>query len=461
MSEAPGDSGPGLRGRIRSGAKAQLFANSVRIAIQLGGITVLLPLWGLERYGEWLIITAVPTYMAFSDLGFFSAASNDMVMAEARGERDHARDVFRATARGAAAVLTLLAAILAALAWTLPLPELLNLGMSETTAATAVTLLGFNTLLIGIGTLLYGGFTAAGHYGDGAATLAGVTLCEFAAVVVTVAIGGNPALAAASMLFVRTLGTALMYHRMRRRAPWLSLGRPVGKPRVLKRLTKPALAATVFPTGLAINIQGTLVLIGVVAGPAAAAVFGTVRTISRIVIQVLGSIFAVVAPEFAKAFAAQDYELLRRLHRRACQAALWVCLPIVAFLAVFGVALIEALTGGRVEVTGGLLYVFLAATALDVLWYTSFAVLFSTNRHQRIAVVFLIAYVLALPLTYALHELWGLTGAALALALLEAFMLVAVLRQSLPAAHDRLGPWLRVLVTPPRPSALRAQLRGT
>ncbi len=84
-----------------------------------------------------------------------------------------------------------------------------------------------------------------------------------------------------------------------------------------------------------------------------------------------------------------------------------------------------------------------------MLWLTSLAVLFGTNRHQRAAVHYLVASVIALPIAYVMLEAWGLDGAALALVLLESYMLVVVLRQALPAAHDTLRGWLGALIRPP------------
>lgn len=451
---------PDLRSRVVSGAKAQLFNNLVRVAIQVGSIAVLLPVWGLERYGEWLILYSFTAYFTYTDLGYFAAARYDMIMAVGKGDRAHALDVFRAVSRGVGAALAVLAIALPLIAWAVPLTSWFNLeNMGEGTAGATVVLLGIDTLLISSSGLLAGGFACAGRYGEGQFWIALIGLVEFAALVALVVATKDPAAAAASMLITRTVGTAAMYLAMRRRAPWLSLGRPIGTPRVLKRLTRPALASAGMPAGVALNVQGMVVIVGVAIGPAASAVFSTVRTLSRIVIQLLSSISSVLAQEFSRAFGEDDRDLLRMLHRRGCRLALWATAPIVLFLAIWGTDLLRIWTSGKVDPSDGLLYLFLAATAVDSLWYASFAVMYSTNRHQRIALIFVVVSILTLPLAWAFLELWELEGAALALLISEVLMLVVVLQQSIPAAFDRLRPWLANVLRPPTPALIKAVIR--
>jgi O-antigen/teichoic acid export membrane protein len=452
--------GISMRRRVLMGAQSQVAANLVRVVVQLVGVAILAPTWGLQLFGEWLIMTALPSYLAFSDLGFFAAARFDMVMAVGRGDRELALGVFQAVSRGVTKVFAALVLLLPAIAVLTPLTTVLNLStITEFEASWIFVVLGFDTLLISYATLLYGGFACEGRYGEAVMIMAAITLIEFVGLAAAALLGFGPAVAATAMLAGRAIGTAWMYRAMRRRAPWLKWGKPTGSPQVLKRLTSPALASAALPTGLAFNIQGTLVLVGIAAGPASAAVFSIYRTVSRVVIQLLDSISSVVAPEFAKAYGEGNIPLLRTIHRRGCQLAVWVSVPLLAFLAVFGPKLVEVWTQGTVHGEETLLYLFLAAAGIDALWYTSMAVLFSTNRHQRVTAIFVIACAVNLPLTYVFLEVWGLDGAGSAQVLLEVFMLFVVLRRSLPAAYDNFSSWLRAVLRPPVSLATLTSLR--
>jgi O-antigen/teichoic acid export membrane protein len=450
-----------LRERVVRGTRGQLVSHAARVLAQVASVSVLIASWGLHRYGDWVILSAIPTYLAFSDIGFTGAATNEMTMAAGRGDHDRARSVFQAVSAALLGVLAVLAVALPLVALTVPLGQVLNLStLSESSAAWTFVVLGFDTLFTVYAGLLYGAFASGGHYGDGAMLMALTMLGEFGALALIALAGGGPPLGAVGMLIVQVTGTIVMYAAMRRRVPWLRLGRPPKLRTTLRPLLSPALAAGALPGALTVNMQGMILVIGIAVGPAGAAVFSTLRTMSRAVIQLVSSVQSVVIPEIARAFAADEGNLLRALHRRGCQIAFWLSLSMVAGLALFGGSVLHVWTSGKVGKSGPLLYLFLIATVVDSLWYTSLAVLYATNRHQRVAGYYMLASVLSLPLAYGLLQVWGLSGAGTALLVAEVFMLFPVLHQSLPAAQDRPRAWLGAVARPPLTPAMLAQLRA-
>jgi O-antigen/teichoic acid export membrane protein len=441
--------GHGLRERLISGGRAQIFGHAVRVVIQVGGVAIFTAVWGLHLYGEWLVLAAVPLFIAFSDLGFVTAAVNDMVMAVGRDDRARARAVLAAITRLLWWVAAAMAVVLPLATAIIPLTSLLNLStIGEFTASWTILALAFDTLIFIYASLLYGGYACEGRYGDGALAIALIALFEFCALAVAVVAGGDPAVVATAMLGARALGTVAMYAVLRRRSPWLWEASE-RSPGLLRSLLSPALASGAFPVALGLNVQGMVLMIGIAAGPVSVAIFSTLRTLSRAVIQLVASVNAVVSPEISTAYAAGDAELLRMIHRRGCQVAVWSAAALVSVLAVFGPEILDFWTSGTIDTGGALLYMFLGLSVLSSFWYTSAAVLIATNRHQRIAIDYVIASLVTLPIGYVLLEAMGLEGPALALIGLEAWMTVAVLRRALPAAHDTLGGLLRAIRTPP------------
>lgn len=441
---------PGLRQRMVRGAQAQVVGHVVRVIVQVGGVAILAGIWGLNLYGEWLILTAIPTYLTFSDTGLFAAASNEMIMLVARDERKQALEVFRSVSTAVSMGFVAISVALVAFAIAAPLDAWFHLStIDEVDASAILVILGLNTLVMCYAGVLFGGFASEGRYGEGGMAIAGVTLAEFCGLAGVVIAGGGPVLGAAAMFVARGFATVTVYFLMRRRVPWLSIGKPETLLTTLKPLISPAFGAAAFPLALALNVQGMVIMLGVVVGPASTAIFSTVRTASRVVIQLLASVFSVISPELSRAYAQNNAALLRTLHRRGCQAAIWLAAPVLAVLAVFGGPIIDVWTSGHVQVQGALLYLFLIVAGLDSLWYTSLAVIWARNMHQRVALYYVLASVAVLPIAYGLLKLWGLDGAALALVLLEVFMMVVVLREALPAAHDTLRGWLGSIVRPP------------
>jgi O-antigen/teichoic acid export membrane protein len=451
MSQLP------IRQRLVRGAQAQLASHAVRFLVQVGGVSILASQWGIHLYGEWLILFAVPSYLAFSDIGLFSAASSEMIMRVARGDRDGARDVFQAASIAVTLLLALVAVVLVGLVSLAPVRSWLHLHiLSGFSVGWVLVALGLDTFLIAYAGILNGGFSCEGRYGEAGFAIAVIALVEFASLATVVLLGAGPVGAATAMLLARLAGTGCMYVVLRRRVPWLRLGRPRRVWAIVRPLLSPALASGALTAALALNVQGMVLLIGVISGPVAVAVFSTLRTLSRVVIQLLTSIFVVITPELSKAFAEGDTDRLRALHRGGCQAAVWIAAPMLVVLAVFGPAIVHTWTAGAISAHGTLLYMFLTIAALETLWTTSFGVMYARNRHQRLALLYLLSSAAALPLAAVLLRAWGLPGAALSIVLLEIFMLAVTLREALPAAHDTLLGWALALL---RPSVLSELIR--
>src|ERR1700723_947411 len=63
--------------------------------IQLIQVPVFLHFWSVPLYGEWMIVNSIPSYLAFSNIGFGSVAGNEMTMLTSAGDREGALRVFQ------------------------------------------------------------------------------------------------------------------------------------------------------------------------------------------------------------------------------------------------------------------------------------------------------------------------------------------------------------------------------
>ena len=55
--------------------------------VQLVQVPVFLHFWSVPLYGEWMIVTAIPSYLGVSNFGFGNVAGNEMTMMTAREDR--------------------------------------------------------------------------------------------------------------------------------------------------------------------------------------------------------------------------------------------------------------------------------------------------------------------------------------------------------------------------------------
>jgi len=217
-----------------------------------------------------------------------------------------------------------------------------------------------------------------------------------------------------------------------------------------------------FPAGNALNLQGTLLAVGYALGPVAVVVFGTARTVSRVALQMVSMVNGTFEPELSIAFGARNYDLTRRLQRRACQFALIIALAVVIAMMAAGPWFLTHWTGGHVPPSRGLLSILLIVVILYSLWSTSSTLLTATNQHQRLATYFIFGTSATCVLCFFMAKAYGLYGAAISLLLSEIVMNVYVLPASLRIAHDTFPAFIASMLDYPqflRPAALLARIR--
>jgi O-antigen/teichoic acid export membrane protein len=409
----------------------------VTILAQIVSVPVFLHSWGPKLYGEWLILSAIPTYIAFSDVGFGNVAANDMTMRVASGDRDGALVTFQSTWLFVSITSLLVVLCFMGGAWMMPLGRWLNL--SSTTPEDArliVTLLCAYSLLCLQADLTTAGFRCEGNYALGMLVKNLLRLTEVLTVTVFVAAHARPIQAAATYLVMRAIGTPVMALLMMRKCAWLRYGLRYATRERTKSLAVPAVAFMAFPVGSALSLQGMVLVIAAVLGPIAVAIFSTMRTLTRFGFQLMEAFKNSVWPELSRAYGVQNWALARRLHRVACQASLWSSLGSAIFLFFAGNRIIEVWTHGRIVMDVAAFHWLLLVIVANSFWYTSSVVTVASNTHERVAAVYLAGTAASLLIARLLIPSFGISGAAMALLAIDLIVGWYVISSSLAALSE-------------------------
>jgi len=451
-------SGSTLRGRLLKGTGAQAFLQGVQIFIRLAEVPLLLAFWGTQLYGEWLMLSAIPAYLAIGDGGFAGAACRDMTMKSGAGDRQGALAVFQSTWLLLLTVSIAVGLLAYGFVEVAPLAKWLGFSAMNDRDTGLVLLLLVAHVLIGFqGGLLDGGFWVSGRYPFGMSLQAVTQLLEFLGLGLAVILGGGPVQAAAGYVIGRVLGTGLMWIGQHRASSWLWYGFAHASLSELRRLTAPAFASLAFPLGNALNIQGIRLVVGLALGPAAVAVFTPLRTLSRLAMQPRGIIDRLIQPELAIAFGASDLSLFRRLFTRSCQLAFWGCLIACLFVGASGYWVLPIWTSGKVVMHWPTFILLLSAAFVNGIWFIALMVHYATNRHGWIAVFYTVIYgAIAFGLGYLGATFLGLAGAALALLVVETTMSVIVVRSALLMTGVDMSEWAWAVLHPPHEVIARA-----
>ena len=451
------------RRRLFVGFATTLVSKAASTVIQLVQVPVLMHYWGESTFGVWMVLTSIPTYLSFTNVGFGSVAGNEMTMLMARKDQDAALGVFQSCWWWIALVMGLTGAAMSVALWLLPMGRLLNITIiREQDVSWALFWLGLSVLFGQLEQLLQSAYRCIARYSYGNFLKSGLSLAAFGAQLVPVVMGYGPRTTAMVFALANITVTLILCVMVKRDIPWISYGWSYASFKEIKRLTRPSLAFMGFPLGNSLNLAGSQLAVNYALGPKAVAVFATARTVSRLALQAVEMVKNTVWPELSIAFGAGKMDVVRTLHRRACQIALFMSLSVVVIVATLGPTFLHKWTLGKVPSSPGLVGLLLVVVVFYSLWSTSSTLVAAINLHERLATVYSFATGITVVVTYFAARKYGLYGAAGSLLLSELIMDAYVLPSSLKISHDTWGGFLRAMLHYPqslRPKALLSRLR--
>lgn len=439
------------RRRFVLGALSMGYGKAVAAFGQLLLVPVLANAWGVALYGQWLMLATIPVFLAASDLGFGVAAGNRLIGQVARQEFDLAQRTFDSALLIIVSSSAMIAA--AAISLSLLLPERgleAAHGMSGDDARKVLQILICYGAVALQGGLFMAVMRSEGAFARSTALEATVQLAEAVAVAVVAHWGHGPLPAAYALLTVRGAGLVCHVLLAHWHASWLRLW-PEGISRsVMQSLLRPALAAMLLPLAMAGLLQGTALAIGAAIGAGAVPVFVSLRTLSRLGLQIVMTVNLPVLPEFTAEYARGNREwIIRIAGGLASFNALAGFLGAIVLVAM-GNRLLGFWTQGAIQAPVPMLWIAGAAIVASMIWSPLSYLLVAANSHEQFTIVLAASVILAVPTTYLVSKFAGLTGAAAVTLGFELVLLGYALQQS----RNKFGPFTI------GPGSILALLRG-
>lgn len=409
-----------MRQRVLAAMGAHSMGMAISVGIQLASLPLFLAVWDTATYGTWLLISALPAYLAMADVGMVTAAGNRMTMAMGAGETALANRVFQS----AQVFMLLVCAALAALA--LPLiagsPWPADATLDQRMALMALTT---SVLVAFAGGLSEQAFKATHRYALGTLLGNSIRLAEWAGWMLgLIAVGSFSAVAITGLAF-RVAGTLLAMVVAQSGAQGLHWGVRHATRATVREMARPAVAFMAFPLANALSFQGVTLLVGALLGPVAVAVFSTCRTLARTTIQITAMFSHSLWPEFSRLFGQGSLPELGQLARRSG----WLSAAQVVLLcgALYGASpwLLQAWTHGKIAFDATLMVPLITYAAIAGIWHVPRVLLMSTNQHGALALWTVLAGAACVTLTAWLAPRLGLSGVGYAMLLSELLIAVA------------------------------------
>ncbi len=439
-----------MKKRILQGIGAGALWQCVNMFTQLAGLPIFLAVWGVEKYGDWLVLYSLAACLSLSDFGFTSVATNEMTMRVGRGDRDGALTVYQSMWSFLCAINVFTMALALAALWLSPAAR--GLPLSLTSPSTATSVLSVLAIYVVIGqqiAVIQAGFRCDGNFATDRMFGTCGKLAEFVGQVVIAIVSGSMLAIALTSLIIRCALLLLFTIALKKRSPWLRHGYSRADRETIQQLARPAFTFMGIPLGHAMSNQGMIQVVATFLGPTAVVIFSAHRTLANASQQVVSTINMVVRPEYSAAFGDDNLALASRIHQRACQSALWLSLCMCVMLALGGPWIIHYWTQGNLEIDYPLFSLLLLLTMTKSVWITCAFVPLAINRHKRLATIFVLGSGTALLLAAILASHLGLIGVVAGLAFTDVLMVCVTLKMSLNLVNGTLFGFCEAVIRPP------------
>ncbi len=410
-----------LRRRIWESLAAMSFARAVQVGYVFILVPILLSQWGVEIYGEWLILSAIASFGALTNFGMFTASAVEISLAVGAGDRESASKI---SATALAAGIAFVAAVLL-MAWIglsfVDPRVLLGVHAIPLHDVVVVTMLSLASVVLTVFVPVLSAPVSV-TIGNALATVAAAIIRVVELIVIAGAVyaGGGPVSVAAVLVASVCLSILVHVALARYWVPWLSLDLRRFDAATLRRLVRPSLAQ--FLLYISVNIfiiQVPRIILGHMAGASAVAAFGVTVTYTRAA-RTLATLFSQsLQTETTRAYAEKRHDVVIHLTEGFCQTQLWASLAAMAGLMLLGHPIFSIWTHGKIAFDFWLCLVLGIGFIIGAYGDAVLSVLLGINRILAPALVHLCGTAVAVVLAVPAIASFGVSGMAAVLVIPE------------------------------------------
>jgi len=431
----------------RNGIKAQVLGVGVQTVLQLVTIPLFLQTVGSAKLALWIVLTAIPSYLALSDLGLIGASATEMTKRVTRGQGESARALAGAASSATTFVFSMLlvAAIFAAYTTSAPLaiPGVHSGNLPE--ARLVIVGQVAYVLLLQQTAILEASFRAAGSFAIGIVFINIARLGEFAVVAAALFVGRTLTFAAVAYLAARFCVVVVLRGLLVRRHPDM-MPKLCWQPwRELRPLARSGLGSLSFPISTGLSVQAMTIAVSATLGGTAVVELSALRIGTGLIRQLCNALNYGAMPRLTQQLAAGQFTAARALGRRVFRATLFLTTVSAVVLCLAGPTLIRLWTSGSVSPSFGIVLAMTGTVLADVpLLYFSM-VLLASNTHARFGLVYVIGTGVSLGLAVLLLPAVGLVAVPIGLVAVDLIATPLAVRQARQQLRSQASPFSQPL----------------
>lgn len=375
--------------------KKNVLANFFGIGVQLVNQVVLVPfyilLWGNELYSDWIVISALTTIFAMSDVGLNNVIQNRFAISLSEGKNKECDSLLMDNYLLVA--ITLLITLLGCLVflWCFDITKVMTLHYLSRGQAGWVLIILIIKVFIGMFSGIENAIYRATHKASIAVYMDQVGNLLVALITLLCIITKTSVIFLCVLICLPQLLLVVFKHFHSKKYYDHDFHIKSANWSLFKSVLLPSLSFMSFPVGNMIIYEGYTLVVNGFFGAESVVLFNTTRTLCNFIKQLWATFQNAVWPEYSIAYGEKNYDRMRSLHRRLLSLSILLSVSCGIGLLLFGPFIYKVWTHGAVTFSYSLMTAYVIALVVESLWSSSGVTLMATNNHSRLGVTFIIS----------------------------------------------------------------------
>lgn len=422
--------------RILRNLSASACVKCSTLLFRMASVPFLISVLGVQHYGDWLVLSAVPIFVSLTSLSIGSISSNTVALMIGADKTRQASRVYSTglivVAAGGLIGLICICATAAAL-WSLGLRFHRDVSFNSFVVICILSCAAYLNLFA---EPLAGRLRAVGKANIQIGLGAILPLSELMSYILTLLLNPNVIALALGVLAARAFYVFACWWISHKACKWLRFSCREVRASEIRRLVVRGIQYQSLAIGNIVSNQFTVLVVGYALGPLAVAIFATGRTVARLGTQAVEIINFAVWPELSLLLGACDYTSVARINRAASAITIWLGVFMCVAISFAGPFLVSWMTLGEIAVSHSLMTLFGISMLLKTIWHTSLIVSLAANKYERLLGWYAFATIVAIAACWPLSLAYGVTGAGLSIILVDMLVIPVALNQALEITRD-------------------------
>ncbi len=389
---------------IRKNMLANIFGVGVQLLNQIILVPFYILFWGNELYSDWIVISALTTIFAISDVGLNNVIQNRFSIKLSEGNFKECNSLLTDNFLLVTATLflTLLGCGIFIYIW--DITKVMSLHLLSRSEANFVFIILIIKVFVGMFSGIENAIYRATHNASISVYIDQIGNLLVALITLLCIILKLPITLLSVSICIPQIAILIFKHFHSRKYFKYKLALSNADWTLFKSVLLPSLSFMAFPLGNTIVLQGYTLIVNSFFGADSVVLYNTTRTLCNFIKTLLGTLQSAVWPEYSIAYGREDFKLMKHLHRKILKITIATSSVAGIFLLLVGPLIFRIWTNASVPFSYSLMAVYVSVLFIESLWTSSSVTLMATNNHTRLGIYYVFSAAISILLAFVVSK---------------------------------------------------------